>query len=67
MKITKNDMLEKVLEQYPKAVSFLQDNGVVCFVCGEPSWGTLEEIIGKKGLDVDSIINQLNLFLGIDS
>ena len=63
MKITKDMTLEKLLELHPEAVSFLQDKGVVCFICGEPAWGSLEEIIGKKGLSVDEIINGLNVFL----
>lgn len=63
MKITKDMTLERLLELYPEAVSFLQDKGVVCFICGEPAWGSLEEIINKKGLPVDEIINELNDYL----
>ncbi|MBP7732538.1 MAG: DUF1858 domain-containing protein [Caldisericia bacterium] len=60
MKITKNMTLERLLELHPEAVSFLQDKSVVCFICGEPAWGSLEDIISKKGLPVDEIINELN-------
>jgi hypothetical protein len=65
MKINKSETLEAVLEKYPQTVAFLQGKGVVCFVCGEPTWGTLEEIISKKGFDVDSTIDELNKFLGL--
>lgn len=65
MKITKEMTLEKLLELYPKAVSYLQDKGIVCFICGEPTWGTLEEIIQKKGLQVDDVIDNLNIFLNL--
>lgn len=63
MKITRTQTLESVLEKYPTAVSFLQDRGIVCFVCGEPTWGNMEEIVGKKGHDVDKTIDDLNTYL----
>jgi iron-sulfur cluster repair protein YtfE (RIC family) len=66
MKIKKEDTLESILDKYPKAVSFLQDNGIVCFICGEPAWGTLEEVISKKNLPVDEMVEKLNLFLDLD-
>ena len=65
MKINKSETLEAVLEKYPQTVGFLQDKGVVCFVCGEPTWGTLEEILSKKGFDVDKTVHELNEFLGL--
>ena len=65
MKIIKSVTLEAVLEKYPQTVSFLQDKGVVCFMCGEPTWGTLEEILSKKGFDVDQTVLELNEFLGL--
>lgn len=65
MKITRNQTLESVLDKHPLAVSFLQEMGIVCFVCGEPTWGTLEEIISRKGYDVDKVISDLNVFLGL--
>lgn len=65
MKIQKSDTLESILEKYPKAVSFLQDEGVVCFICGEPAWGTLEEILVSKNIPVDQTVEKLNVFLGL--
>lgn len=65
MKIQKTDTLESILEQYPKAVAFLQDEGVVCFICGEPAWGTLEEILAAKNIPIDQTVEKLNRFLGL--
>jgi hypothetical protein len=65
MKIQKTDTLESILERYPKAVSFLQDEGVVCFICGEPAWGMLEEILAAKNIPIDQTVEKLNKFLGL--
>lgn len=65
MKITVDITVEKLLELYPKAAAFLQEQGILCFVCGEPAWGTLRELIKGKGLDPDALFAKLSDFLGL--
>ncbi|HUV37016.1 MAG TPA: hypothetical protein VMX58_08775 [Patescibacteria group bacterium] len=55
--------VEDLVDGYPSAVSFLQNVGVVCMKCGEPVWGTLEEAIRRKGLNVEATIAKLGEFL----
>lgn len=66
MKITVDTTVEKLLELHPKAAAFLQEQGILCFVCGEPAWGsTLRELIEGKGLDPDALFAKLSDFLGL--
>lgn len=47
--------IEELLERYPGSVKFLIEKGLPCLVCGEPSWGTLEELAREKGWDEKAI------------
>jgi hypothetical protein len=61
--------LEDLIEGYPRSVEFMVGKGLPCFVCGEPSWGTFEEMARKKGVgevEIDQLIEELSLFLKID-
>lgn len=58
-----SDSVEELVEQYPQLVSFLMDRGIVCIKCGEPFWGTLEDLVKNKGKDVNQILEQINSFL----
>lgn len=64
MDITLDTSVERVLEAHPKAAAFLQERGIVCFVCGEPAWGTLRELVEGKGLDPERLLLELLGFLG---
>ncbi|MGE0089914.1 MAG: hypothetical protein AB7S50_10635 [Bacteroidales bacterium] len=65
MKITKDILIDELMEVNPKAVGFLAQKGIHCIACGEPVWGTLEELAKQKGLSENEIevlvieINQL--------
>ncbi len=50
--------IEALLDRFPGSVRFLIERGLPCLVCGEPSWGTLEELAREKGWD-DRAIAQL--------
>jgi hypothetical protein len=55
--------IEELLDRYPGCVRFLIDKGLPCLVCGEPSWGTLEELARDKGWDdrdIDHLIEEMN-------
>ena len=59
--INRDTTIETIVEQHPQLIRPLRDLGIVCIRCGEPIWGTLEEVALDKGLvDVDAIVNQLN-------
>lgn len=55
--ITKDILIETLVETYPFSVRYLMDKGIKCIMCGEPIWGTLEEAAIEKGFDESSIIS----------
>jgi hypothetical protein len=63
--ISKDDLVEDLVQEHPDAVGFLLDRGVVCVKCGEPFWGPLGDLIAGKGLDVDEVVSDLNAALGL--
>jgi len=58
--IKKTDYVEALLEKYDGINVILMKKGVVCIQCGEPVWGTLGELAKTKGIDVNSLIIELN-------
>jgi iron-sulfur cluster repair protein YtfE (RIC family) len=62
MSITKDIQIEDLVEKIPESVSFLREKGIVCVVCGEPVWGSLNEVAKQKGLS-DESIEQITLEL----
>lgn len=58
MKISKDILIETLIEQVPESVKYLSEKGIQCIACGEPIWGTLEEAAREKGFN-DSEIEQL--------
>jgi iron-sulfur cluster repair protein YtfE (RIC family) len=64
--ITKDTQIEDLVEQLPLSVSLLREKGIVCIVCGEPVWGSLNDLATQKGLSVeniDQIVKKLNEML----
>ncbi len=53
--ITKDILIEELVENYPFSVRYLMEKGIRCIMCGEPIWGTLEEAAKEKGFDDDTI------------
>ncbi|HOD66202.1 MAG TPA: DUF1858 domain-containing protein [candidate division Zixibacteria bacterium] len=47
--ITPETRVDEMVERYPDAVRFLMSRGLPCVVCGEPFWGSLEELCRQKG------------------
>ncbi len=43
--------IEDLVNEHPEVITPLADMGIICIACGEPVWGTLEELISQKGLD----------------
>ena len=62
--ISKNIYIEDLVNDFPEVISPLAELGIICIACGEPVWGTLEELVDKKGLNnLDEIINKLNMII----
>ncbi len=63
MPITKDILIEDLVEQVPEAIRYLMNHGIVCILCGEPIWGTLEEAAKNKEYDDEDIqkfVDELN-------
>lgn len=54
--ITKEILIEDLVDNYSFSVRFLMEQGIRCIMCGEPIWGTLEEAAREKGF-TDQQIN----------
>jgi len=55
-RITKEILIEELVENYPFSVRFLMEKGIRCIMCGEPIWGTLEEAAQEKGFTANRIV-----------
>lgn len=59
--IDKTTLIEEITEKYPELIGPLREHGVVCIRCGEPIWGTLEEVAREKGIwDIDRLVAEMN-------
>lgn len=61
--ITKDILVEDLVEELPDSVLFLRERGLVCILCGEPVWGTLNELAKSKNFtddQIDEVVVQLN-------
>ncbi len=47
--IAKNIYIEDIVNDHPEVISPLAELAIICIACGEPVWGTLEELVNKKG------------------
>ncbi|MGQ9496511.1 MAG: DUF1858 domain-containing protein [Thermoanaerobaculaceae bacterium] len=58
--------IEELVEAIPTAPKILREFGLVCIQCGEPVWGTLEELAREKGIQdlrpvleaLEQVVNQ---------
>ncbi len=46
--ITKDILIEELVNNYPLSVRYLMEKGIRCIMCGEPIWGTLKEAAQEK-------------------
>ena len=63
VKIDKKVAIEDLLTLIPDSVTYLSDNGIRCFICGEPIWGTLESAAKDKEFkdkDIDRFVREIN-------
>lgn len=60
---SKDITIEELIEKFPGAIPILNNYGVKCFICGEPTWGTVEESAKEKGMTdekIDEVMKELN-------
>lgn len=65
--ITKDILVEEIVENLPSAIPFLREKGLVCIQCGEAVWGTLNDLAKSKGFtdeQIAGIVVQLNELKG---
>ena len=56
-----NIYIEDLVNEHPEVIAPLSELGIICIACGEPIWGTMEELVNKKGLNnLDEILEKLN-------
>jgi methionine synthase II (cobalamin-independent) len=55
--ITKDILIEELVNNYPFSVRYLMEKGIRCIMCGEPIWGTLEEAAQEKNFSDEQIEN----------
>jgi hybrid cluster-associated redox disulfide protein len=61
MTITKKSVVEEVIGKYPATVDVFIRFGMLCFVCGEPAWGTVGENMERhKVKDPEKLLKALN-------
>lgn len=63
MKITKEMIIQDVLEKCPQSIELFMEYGFHCFSCGASAWETLEEGLKAHGFSEESIermVEELN-------
>ncbi len=62
--INENTLIEDLVQDHPKLVGPLADYGLVCIRCGEPIWGSLQELAEDKGINnLVEIISEMNAII----
>ena len=61
--IERTTSIEDLVRDYPGSVSFMISRSLPCLVCGEPVWGSIEEIARESGLsevEIDQLVVRMN-------
>lgn len=58
--ITANTHIDELLAAYPFLSRTFIEFGMPCMVCGEPFWGTIEELSRQHNVDTAVLVKQLN-------
>ena len=64
--ITHKGTFDELREAHPEIVRFLIQHDLPCVVCGEPFWGTLEDLVRQKNWDdarIDALVEEFNASL----
>lgn len=61
--ITKDITIEELVDKIPESVQLLSKRGIICILCGEPVWGTLDELAKSKQFtneQINEIVLEIN-------
>ena len=59
--LTPETLIEEIVEMYPELIRPLREYGIACIRCGEPIWGTLDQVAREKGIcDIEALVQKLN-------
>lgn len=52
--------IDEILAKYPSLSKVFIEFGMPCLVCGEPFWGTVEELASQHNANADRLVDKLN-------
>ncbi len=59
--ISRESVIEEVISKYPETVEVFIAFGMPCFVCGEPAWGTVGELMDRYNIaEPEKVLQELN-------
>ena len=61
--MTRDIKIDDLIREHFDAVGFLIQHGLPCVVCGEPFWGTLEDLARQKNWSdeqIDALVTEFN-------
>jgi len=58
--ITKDTAVEDLLNDYPTLTKVFIDLGLPCLVCGNPFWGSIDELARQHNVEVENLVKKLN-------
>lgn len=67
--ITRDIVIEDLVEAWPDAITFLMEKGIRCLRCGEPIWGTLGSAMDEKDIPPErqsELVEELRSYLGLE-
>jgi len=70
MEVTRETLIEDLVDSSPEAVTFLMEKGIRCLRCGEPIWGSLASAMDEKNFPIGrqmEIVKELRAFLSGDA
>jgi hypothetical protein len=62
--VRRDTPVEDLLVSVPNVVRYLIERGLPCLVCGEPAWGSFEELArrsGKSDRDIETMLDEMNV------
>ncbi len=65
--ITKDILIEELVNNYAFSVRYLMEKGIRCIMCGEPIWGSLEEAAKEKDFsdaDIEGFVKEMSDLAG---
>lgn len=62
--ITKDTVIEELIEEIPDSSTFFLRFGIRCFTCSGALWGTIEDVLRNKNIDdIEGTVSGLKEYL----